>query len=406
MNSKLVVTKRDNKIISAYLDEGKLVEVESNPIEKQLVGSIIIGKVKNIVPNINAAFIDLGDNDKNCFLSLTENKQLIFTNENKSNNLKIGDELLVQVTKEGSSSKGPVVTCNISLTGKWVVLSVGKTKIGISSKITDTKIRKELTELVMPYSTKEYGFVVRTNAGIAPKESIIEEIKNLISKYNKLLAISKYRACYQVIYKEPHSFITAIRDKYNNFFNEVVIDDEQLYQETFDYFNEVYPKEELNIRKYQDENLSLYDLHSLGTKIENALKPKVWLKSGGYIVINPTEALVSIDVNTGKYIGKKKFESTILMINKEAAQEIARQLRLRNLSGIIIVDFIDMKEQKNKKDLMSYFKNYLDKDSIKCTLVGMTKLHLVELTRKKTKKTLYAQFGKNCPYCGKINYFR
>ena len=306
--------------------------------------------------------------------------------------------------KERTLTKGPVVTSHLNFNSRTIVLTVGKNNIGISNKIQDEKIRKRLKNLITPYINQEYGFIIRTNASILEDEIIIEELNSLVNRYNKVKQVSKYRTSYQLIEKAPSTFLSLIRDYYTNNLEEIIVDDSLVYSEVENFLNTVNINNEVKLKLYQDTNLSLFDLYGLKTKINNALKSKVWLKSGGSIIINPTEALIVIDVNTGKYTGKKNFEDTIYKINLEASKEIAKQIRLRNLAGIIIVDFIDMKNNERKKNLLQEFELHLSKDPIKTTIVDMTKLNLVEITRKKVKKPIYEQFGNICPKCSGNRY--
>lgn len=401
MSGKLVISKRKNNIVTAFINDGELIEVESRELDNpHIIGNIYIGKVKNILKNINAAFIDVGL-EKNVYLSLDKNKNILFDANKK---LRVGDEVVVQIIKESSKTKGPVATCHLNLTGRYVVLTVKKNYIGISNKINDEMKRLNLKKIVKPFLSNKFGFIIRTNAIFADEKLILEELKMLIDRYNYISKVAKYRACYQLIEKAPSPFITFIRDQYKDQIDVIVVDDNEVYNEIYDYlFN--YQKEDLKkLKMYNDDNLSLFDLHGLKTKITQGLKPKVWLKSGGYIVISPTEALIAIDVNTGKYAKKKEFEQVAYKTNLEAAKEIAKQLRLRNLSGIIIVDFIDMKKKEYKEHLLVTFEEFLKKDPIKTIVIGMTSLNLVELTRKKAKKPIYEQFGKRCNKCSGIGY--
>ncbi|TCT14921.1 ribonuclease G [Natranaerovirga pectinivora] len=403
MSGKLVITKNSNRVITALMNNDNLIDLDYQDIdESQIIGNIYIGKVKNILKNINAAFVDIG-REENAYLSLTENSGFIFLNSKNNDKINIGDEILVQVTKESTKTKGPVLTTHFSVTGRYMVLTYGKTYIGISNKIIDTKKKSTLKRLMKPYQSKEYGFIIRTNAQFVGEEDIIQEINDLIERYENIKKIAMYRSCYQIIEKSPSPFIASLRNYYNNELDRITVDDKEIYADIKG-FLEQYNLNNIELQYYEDSNLSLFDLNSLGTKIEQAMKEKVWLKSGAYLVINPTEALVVIDVNTGKYSGKKNFEETVYKINMEAAKEIAKQIRLRNLSGIIIIDFIDMKKPEYRESLLQELNSYITDDPVKTTLIGMTPLNLVELTRKKIKKPIYEQFGKKCFTCNGRGY--
>ncbi|NLJ96911.1 MAG: ribonuclease E/G [Clostridiales bacterium] len=409
MNHKLVITKYKDTIISSFFKGMEMVQVSLNPVnEDDILGNIYLGKVKNIVKNINAAFVEIGDG-KICYYPMSENYYPIMANQptakqsmeaqpNKEKpslneyKIKTGDELIVQVTKEDVKTKAPVVSSNINLTGKFVALTYGKSIVGVSNKIEDTKERNRLRNLVKPYASKEYGFIIRTNAAYMQDEIIIKEINNLKDIYRDIREYGIHKNRFSLLYRTPPGYLRDIRDGYSDSIDEFITDDQELYENIKEYLIKHQPEDKEKLRLYKDDNYSLSALYNINNKLQDAIKPMVWLKSGGSLVIQPTEALTVIDVNTGKAIGgKKKVQETFLKINLEAAKEIAKQIRLRNLSGIIIIDFIDMDLQKNKDLLMAEFEEHLKKDPIKTTLVDMTALGLVEVTRKKVRKPLHEQ---------------
>lgn len=392
MNNKLIITKQDNQIISAIYEGNDMVQVNIDHRESiSILGNIYIGKVKNIVKNINAAFIEIGDG-KMCYLSLEENLYPIYIRPKQNDKLVVGDELLVQISKEDIKTKAPVVTTNINFTGKYVVLIHGRSMIGISSKIEDEDERKRLKKLVRGFKEDSYGFIVRTNAVHMNEERIHEEIMFLKKQYEELKQYGIHKSLFSLLYQTPAGYICDIRDGYADRIDEIVTDDLEIYKNIKEYL-ENYQKEDLEkLHLYKDDMISLKNLYSINTKLEKGLNEKVWLKSGATLIIQPTEALTVIDVNTGKAIsGKKNVEDTFFKVNMEAAQEIAKQIRLRNLSGIIIIDFIDMSKQEYKVKLMKVLEELFRKDPVKTTLVDMTALNLVEVTRKKVRKPLYEQ---------------
>lgn len=392
MNNKLIITKQDNQIISAIYEGNDMVQVNIDHRESiSILGNIYIGKVKNIVKNINAAFIEIGDG-KMCYLSLEENLYPIYIRPKQNDKLVVGDELLVQISKEDIKTKAPVVTTNINFTGKYVVLIHGRSMIGISSKIEDEDERKRLKKLVRGFKEDSYGFIVRTNAVHMNEERIHEEIMFLKKQYEELKQYGIHKSLFSLLYQTPAGYICDIRDGYADRIDEIVTDDFEIHKNIKEYL-ENYQKEDLEkLHLYEDDMISLKNLYSINTKLEKGLNEKVWLKSGATLIIQPTEALTVIDVNTGKAIsGKKNVEDTFFKVNMEAAQEIAKQIRLRNLSGIIIIDFIDMSKQEYKVKLMKVLEELFRKDPVKTTLVDMTALNLVEVTRKKVRKPLYEQ---------------
>lgn len=401
MDNKLVITKKDNIIISALFEGKDMVQVSLNSSdEEEILGNIYLGKVKNIIKNINAAFIEI-EGGRMCYYSLGENLYPIMANEGeyKEENssltevkVKEGDELIVQVVKEDIKTKAPVVSSNLNFTGKYVALTYGKPMVGVSSKITDEKERKRLKDIAKQFQTKEYGFIIRTNAASISEEKLTQEIRMLIAEYENIRRYGIHRSRFSLIYRTPPNYICDLRDSYTDNVDEFITDDAELYSNMKEYLESYQPEDLEKLRFYQDNLISLANLYGVYDKLSEAVRPMVWLKSGGSLVIQPTEALTVIDVNTGKAVsGKKKVQETFLKVNLEAAKEIARQIRLRNLSGIIIIDFIDMELQKNKELLLEELKDYFRKDPIKTTLVDMTALGLVEITRKKVRKPLHEQ---------------
>lgn len=401
MENKLVITKKDNVIISAFFEGKDMVQVSLNASEEEgILGNIYLGKVKNIVKNINAAFIEIEDG-RMCYYSLGENHYPIMAKENSYDKndgklnevkLKMGDELIVQVAKEDVKTKAPVVSSNLNFTGKFIALTYGKLTIGVSTKITEEKERKRLKEIAKKYQNKEYGFIIRTNAAYIPEEKIIAEIQTLISSYEQLREYGVHKSRFSLLYKTPPNYICDLRDSYTVNVEEFITDDEVLHHNMKEFLEAYQPEDLVKLRLYQDNLLTLSNLYGVNDKLNEAVRPMVWLKSGGSLVIQPTEALTVIDVNTGKAVaGKKKVQETFLKVNREAAKEIAKQIRLRNLSGIIIIDFIDMELKKDQELLMSELEEYFKKDPVKTTLVDMTALGLVEVTRKKVRKPLHEQ---------------
>lgn len=415
MNNKLVITKintAQNKvhnensfstlqkefIVSALFEDNEIAELNFLPAdETNILSNIYIGRVENIVHNIQAAFIEI-ENGIKCYYSLEDNQHPIFTKKNGKKALNIGDELLVQVSKEALKTKAPTVTSNLNFTGKYFVLTTGIQKAGYSAKLNKNQ-KYDLQKFVNTLDIEPYGIVVRTNAKSATWEQLETEWKQLYNLCSELLKIAPYRTCYSMLYQSPPTYLDPLKSSYSDFIDEIITDEKEIFlklQETLD--SENFTKQN-NLKLYQDNLLPLKKLYSIDKHIESALRERIWLKSGAYIIMQPTEAFVSIDVNTGKFDGKKRLQETFLKINIEAAQEIAKQLRLRNLSGICVIDFIDLEQEEDKKILLNIFKKFLDKDPIPTNLVGMSKLNLVELTRKKIKKSIYQQVSITCPVC-------
>ena len=392
MNKKLVITRINNIIVTSVYEDLNMTEV--NICEENTTGlhNIYLGRVENIVKNINCAFVEIEKGVK-CYYSLDENTNHVFLNKKNSDKVNVGDLLLVQISKEGIKSKLPSLTCDINLPGKYVVLVRDATNIMVSNKIKDRDRCGTIKSLLNPLMTdtkSQFGYIVRTNAEIADNKSIFDEASKLKDKYEHIMEIAPFRGAFTQVYCSDPSYIDDIMNIKTGELESILTDDSDLYEELKCYFENGYSNELGKLKLYEDKLLPLSKLYNVEGSIKNAINKKVWLKSGGYLVIEPTEALTVIDVNTGKFAGNKKIkEDTFLKINLEAAVEIGKQLKLRNLSGIIIVDFINQNTQENKQILWNAFENIVGKDSIATTLVDMTKLDLIELTRKKIRKPLH-----------------
>lgn len=384
MDKKYLLTRMNGKVCSFLLDGSKAVEIHCDPQQPEyVIGSIYIGKIKNIAKNIGAAFVELAP-DMVCHLALDDIKRPVYTKKGASKLLQAGDELLVQIAREGIKTKLPSVTTKLSLRGKYVLLTSGKDRNAVSSKLT----KGEKERLLSLAADNSYSWLFRTNAGGAPKEQILRDMAQLQSRYEELMAHAQYRSCFSCLYREPAAYLRRLSDLYDSEAGQILTDDEELYREIGGYLSQRQPEDLAKLSFYQDELLPMKKLYSLESQLTQALQERVWLKSGGYLVIQPTEALTVIDVNTGKYEGGKKREAAFLRINLEAAAEIARQLRLRNISGIVVVDFINMEEEGSRKQLLSEFSAALQRDPVRTVLVDMTKLSLVEITRQKREKPL------------------
>ncbi len=399
--NKLIITRKNKQIFSSYFEQDELVQmnVENEEVES-ILGNIYLGKVKNIVKNIDAAFVEI-ENKQMCYLALAANESPIFANPKKNNKINVGDTVVVQVSKEDVKTKAPVATTNLNFTGKYVILTHGKQGIGISGKIKSEEERKRLKSLLQEYEGETYGWIVRTNAeGILAskkeEELLLNEIRVLKALYENVVRFGVQKSCFSRIYEAPAGFLCDIRNERAESLDEIVTDDETIWKQMQEYLNCYQPEDVKKLRFYEDTGYPLEKLYGIEDKLTKALQKNVWLKSGGTLVIEPTEALTVIDVNTGKAIkGNKKMQETFLKVNLEAAEEIAKQIRLRNLSGIIIVDFIDLDADEDRQVLLKRLESYLMRDPIKTVLVDITPLGLVEITRKKVRKPLHEQVKPN-----------
>ena len=396
MKRKLVITKIDNKIVSALYENGEPAELHCTKKQEASVaelGNIYVGKVKNIVGNISAAFVEIG-NGIECYYSIPENPTPIFTRKVGKKSINAGDELLVQVSKEAVKTKVPTVTSKLSFTGKFCVLTTGDTRMGASLKL-EKEEKERLTQIAKEYMSENYGLIMRTNAKGISEDVLKNEIEKLIQEYEKIVLSAQTRVCFSCLKKAPEAYLTELKNVQQEGLEEIVVEDYEIYEETKNYLESYQPEDLNKLRLYEDKLLPLHKLYNLEKQIEKALKEKVWMKSGAYLVIEPTEALTVIDVNTGKAIaGKKMTEETFFAINMEAAREIAIQIKLRNLSGIILVDFINLSDSEKEERLKEELRNLFKKDSVQTEVVDITKLGLMEITRKKVYKTLAEQLAE------------
>lgn len=383
-NGKIVITHFNNAIITSLLDErNEVIEISFEMAgEERYLNNIYVGRVKNIAKNINAAFIEY-QKDKVGYFSLEKYK----------GKLNQGDLIVVQVAKDNVKTKFPVLTDDFNITGKNLVLITGNSDIHFSNKIKDKDEVEKIKKIIEPCTKEDFGFIVRTNAINSDRDSLLKELIKLKEIYNEIKIKSDYRVPFTMLYEAPKDYIMEVINSYDQNYSEIVTDVEEIYNEIKKYLIENQKENLDKLRFYNDEMLPLAKLYSVEKALSDATRSRVWLKSGAYLIIQPTEALVVIDVNSGKNVDRKSKREQFLNINLEAAKEIAKQLRLRNLSGIIIVDFINMESEEDKQSLLKTFEYYLKEDNVKTTLVGMTRLNLVELTRKKIKKPLFEQIN-------------
>ncbi len=382
--------KEQERIVYAFYENGSVTELSCLPAgDASILGNIYVGKVKNIAANISAAFIEIADGQL-CYYALNDNDTPLYTTSKKNHKLVIGDEFLVQVSREAVKTKAPTVSTNLNFAGKYLVLTSGKRSLGLSSKLSPEE-KQRLRIIAEPFLSDDFGIIVRTNAAGISEEELKEELKDLTATYRQTVDFGRNQSCFSLVYKEPSAYMTRLRGLPKEGFTKIITDRTDIYEELQAYLRAHQPEDLQKLTFYEKTAPSLNSIYGLSKALENALSERVWLKSGGYLVIQPTEALTVVDVNTGKYTGKKKKSDTFLKINLEAAKELARQLRLRNLSGIIVADFIDMEREVDKQLLMAVLGAELKKDSVRTTLVDMTPLGLVEITRKKVQKTLAEQ---------------
>lgn len=393
---KILIVKLDDRLFSILMRDNRIRSIEVQKPNDYAVGNIYIGKVRNISENIGAAFVNLGQGYLT-FLPLTEARHAIVTNRSFNGKLKAEDELLVQIVKEPMKTKQAGVTANLSLSGNYVVVkdSGGKeAPIQVSSKL-NRKQKNRFTALEkLQEIAKSCQIVVRTNAGgLTDETPLIEEAAELAAELARITQIADKRTCYSCLRTAPPDYLHFIQNAYTAEYDEIVTDLPEVYET----LQEELPKMSLSVpvRLYENALLPLHKLYAVEVRLQELLDKRVWLKSGGYLVIEPTEALISIDVNTGKCERGHDKEETVFKINLEAAEMIALQLRARNLSGMILVDFINMKDKEREGKLTEHMRSLLHKDSIPADVVDMTGLGLMEITRKKVRPSLAEQMRQN-----------
>ncbi|WP_236034956.1 Rne/Rng family ribonuclease [Alkalihalobacterium elongatum] len=388
---------------AAILEDEKVVELLiERSVENRIVGNVYKGRVVNVLPGMQAAFVDIG-RDKNAFLyrdDLLSFQKLPLSDEvkkkkNISELVKKGEELLVQVTKEGFGTKGPRLSGVVSFPGKYIVYMPNGNYIGVSRKIRSEAERTRLQLLGEELTINEEGLIIRTVCEGASREEIEEDIRILRGFWEETWKEKREAKPPALIHQDTGLIERIFRDFSLDHVEEIFIDNFSDYKRIVDLLG---PQRKEKLNFYQGKE-NIFSEYGIDKELDKALRRQVWLKNGAYLMIDQTEALTVIDVNTGKFIGKNDLQDTIKRTNIEASREIARQLRLRDISGIIIIDFIDMKAEQDRIDVLNYFKNALEKDRTKTNVLGLTGLGLVEMTRKKIRQNLQDSLSKVCPTC-------
>lgn len=405
----------------AIVEDDSLVEVY---VEKQdhhrMVGNIYKGKVENVLPGMQAAFVDIGF-DTNAFLPFSEIENSAYLldgdddsgwNDNKNGSsrkkgkgdyttsvdLKTGQEIFIQVIKEAFAGKGPRVTTEIAIPGRLLVLVPNANYIGISKKIWDKYERRRLKKIVSSIKDKGFGVIVRTVAEGKSEEIIQNDYKILIDNWHKLEKKSSKTEAPCLVYEDLETASSIIRDLFTPDINKIVIDSKKLYRKLQHYLEEVSPNM-TNRLEYYKLKQPLFESMGIEAELDKLLRPTVWLKSGAYLVIEKTEAMVVVDVNSGRFVGKKNHEDNSLKINLEATREIARQLRLRDLSGLVVIDFIDMREEENRRKVYYELRKELRKDRAKVAVSPISDFGLLEMTRQRIRLSLLDSMSEVCPTC-------
>jgi ribonuclease E len=373
----------------------------------QIHGNIYLGRVQNVLPGMEAAFVDIGT-PKNAVLyrgDVHYDREDVERTGNERNMrieqmLRAGQTILCQVTKNPIGAKGARLTQEVSLPGRFVVLIPNSSTYGISKRLPDDE-RKRLRQVLDRVKPAQHGIIVRTAAEGVTSEEIENDVRRLLRQWEQIDALAKRSKAPTMLYREPDMAVRVIREEFNQHYRGVVIDDKELYEQVRDYVGSISPTLADRVELYDPkvEPLPLFERHHVHEQLHRALDPKVWLPSGGSLIIERTEALTVIDVNTGKNVGKSSLEDTVFKNNLEAAVEIARQLRLRDIGGIIVVDFIDMERRDNRDEVVQVFRDALSRDKTRTQVFEISELGLCEMTRKRIGEGLLESFSTSCPVC-------
>ncbi len=407
MLKEIVVNVGEEETRVAVLEDKVLVEIYiERSINQRLVGNIFKGRVENVLPGMQAAFVNIGL-EKNAFLyvedALPSNSpegsgQTGYTlGANICDILRQGQEIMVQIVKEPIGTKGPRVTTHITLPGRFLVLMPTVDYIGISRRIESERERERLKDLANRVKPEGMGAIVRTVAEGIEEEELRQDIALLTKLWRKILSRSAHGTVPNVVHRDLELVQRILRDVFTEDVDRLILDSRYEYEKVLEFIDISDPR--LKLKVFLDERENIFTEYGIEQEIEKALKQKVWLKCGGYLIIDQCEALTVIDVNTGKYVGTTNLEDTVLKTNLEAASEIARQLRLRKIGGIVIVDFIDMSEEAHRNEVLQALEEEIKKDKTKTNILGITQLGLVEMTRKKVRPSLSEVLQKPCPYC-------
>jgi len=427
MTNELVINARPHETRVALVENGAVVELHvKRGYEQELVGNIYLGRVLRVLPGMQAAFVDIGI-DKSAFLYVTDVyndirywEQLMLQEVNEDNGLETvtplrmrfvkgndvniegllqeGQDIMVQVSKEPLGTKGARLTSHVTLPGRHLVFMPTVDHIGISRRIEDEKERTRLKKIMQELRPPNTGSIVRTVSERAPKEKLKSELEFLTRLWTNIQRKKEVSSAPSLLHKELTITLRAVRDLFTREIDRLVIDSREEHQLIMEFIDTFAPNLRHSVELYEGRE-PLFDAYGIEMEINRALDKKIWLKSGGYIVIESTEALTAIDVNTGSYVGKRNLEETIVKTNLEAVKEIAYQIRLRNIGGLIVIDFIDMDREANRDRVSLALKEALEKDRAKTTVMKMSELGLIEMTRKRTRENINLFLTEPCLYC-------
>lgn len=418
MKKEIVVNVGEHETRIALIESGKLVELHVERLDEQrMVGDIYKGRVSGVVAGMQAAFIEIGT-EKAAFLhssdiGIARKAGRRYSFEEDDNDLEVvrkhrhesiervlaeGQEVLVQIIKEPIMTKGPRVTSDVSLPGRFSVLSPSGDYIRVSKKITDHSERKRLRKLVFDAKPEGVGIIVRTEGAGKTEREFKADIKRLLRSWDAIKKKSEKMPTPSLLHKEEPMTSSVIRDVFTADVDRLIVDDKKAYRNVVKYVKSIDPKLRDKV-EYYDGELPIYDTFDLEKEIDKMLDRKIWLKRGAHILIDQTEAMVTIDVNTGRSVGRSDPENLILQTNLEAAQEAARQIRLRDIGGLLIIDFIDMYSYENRKILFEEFKKCFNDDRAKNSILPVSDFGLIEMTRERVRPSILFTLSESCPTC-------
>jgi ribonuclease G len=416
MSSELLINVTPSETRVALLENGVLQEMHvEREAKRGLVGNIYLGKVIRVLPGMQAAFMDIGL-EKAAFLHASDITSKLIINQSKDKpeieqvpDIKTlvheGQYLTVQVVKDPLGTKGARLTTDITIAARYLVLMPNSSHAGISQRIGDKAERARLKSIITPYCGPEHGFIVRTAADGAAEQELKHDAEFLRRVWDKVLSKKKLEKNIRILYQDLSLAFRVIRDFVGASLERIRIDSKLSHQQLVIFTNEFVP-ELTPVMEYYPGERPIFDLFDVESEIQRALHRRIDLKSGGYLIIDQTEAMTTIDINTGAFVGRKNLEETIFSTNIEATQAIARQLRLRNLGGIIIVDFIDMHSKAHRSRVLHSLELAMAKDNVKFSIHGFSALGLVEMTRKRTRESLEHILCGECPICTGRGYLK
>jgi ribonuclease G len=412
MNREILINANSDETRAALVEDGSVVEFYmERPTSQKTAGNIYLGKVINVLPGMQAAFIDIGQ-EKNAFLYVDDaflppelqNNDVPRFRKNRKRTIndlvKPGQNILVQVVKEAIGTKGARVTRHVTFPGRYLVLMPTVNYVGVSRRITEESERQRLRKLAKDIKPKNMGVIIRTVAEKKTREEIERDLLFVLRLWERVQSKVSGQKAPALLHRDLGLVFRMVRDELNQETTRMLVDDGQTYGKVLELLDSVSPEMKDRVIYYRDREIPLFSLYGVEAAIEQALQRQVWLRSGGYIVVDKTEALTVIDVNTGRYVGGKNLSETVFKTNMEACEEICRQLRLRDIGGIIVIDFIDMDSPDHKAKVVAELEKHLKRDHTKTVVVGLTGLGLVEMTRKKVRQSLDALMTRMCPYCG------